>query len=83
MLNNLRGNNMWGTLLKKLANNDNGQEISLFDVKQLYDDAYEEKAKARVSLKRFKALMVQAIKLDTAYRAQLGLAQAKKYGRAA
>ena len=37
---------MWGTLLKKLANNDNGQEISLFDVKELYDAAYAEKGKA-------------------------------------
>ena len=81
---------MWG--LKKIGQraikvlapkNDNMQEISLFDVKELYDAAYEEKTKARVSLKRFKALMAKATKLDAAYRAQLTANQAIKYGRAA
>ncbi|NCO04453.1 MAG: hypothetical protein GW903_09710 [Alphaproteobacteria bacterium] len=75
---------MWGTLLNKLANNtDNGQEISLFDVKELYDAAYDEKAKASVNLKRFKKLMEKAIQLDTAYRAQLAQAQPFQYGKAA
>lgn len=75
---------MWGTLLKKLAsNNDNGQEISLFDVKELYDAAYEEKAKARVNLKKFKKLMEKATLLDEAYRAQLVTAQPFQYGKAA
>lgn len=75
---------MWGTLLKKLANNnDNGQEISLFDVKELYDAAYAEKAKARVNLKRFKSLMAKAEKMDAAYRTQLGLFQATRYEEAA
>jgi len=75
--------NMWGTLLKKLANNDNGQEISLFDVKELYDAAYDEKAKARVNLKKFKKLMEKATQLDEAYRAQLTTAQPFQYGKAA
>lgn len=62
---------MWGLLLKKLANNDNGLEISFVDVKELYDAAYAEKAKARVNLKKFKKLMEKAAQLDLAYRAQL------------
>ena len=75
---------MWGTLFKKLTNNnDNGQQISLFDVKELYDAAYEEKAKARVNLKRFKKLMEKATQLDVAYRAQLSTAQPFQYGKAA
>lgn len=75
---------MWATLLNKLANNnDNGHEISLFDVKELYDAAYDEKAKARVNLKRFKKLMEKATQLDTAYRAQLATAQPFQYRKAA
>jgi len=70
-------------ILKKLALNDNLAEISFFDVKELYEAAYAEKAKARVNLKRFQALMVKATQLDEAYRAQLRLAQTQKYGRAA
>jgi hypothetical protein len=73
---------MWG-LLKKIAKNDNQGEISLFDVKELYDAAFAEKAKARVSLKRFKALMVKAEQMDAAYRAQLSLFQATRYEEAA
>ncbi len=75
---------MWGTLLKKLTNNnDNEQGISLFDVKELYDAAYEEKAKARVNLKKFKKLMEKATQLDLAYRAQLASAQPFQYGKVA
>lgn len=74
---------MWGTLLNRLTNNnDNGQEISFFDVKALYDAAYDEKAKARVNLKKFKKLIEQAIGLDLAYRAQLQ-AKAFSYRKAA
>lgn len=49
------------------AENDNNQEISLFDVKELYDAAYEADAD--------QALMEQAIRLDQAYRAQLAVAK--------
>lgn len=73
---------MWG-LLRRKAKNDNEGEISIFDVKELYDAAYAEKAKARVSLKKFKKLLSKAIQCEEAYRAQLGLAQATRYERAA
>ncbi len=72
---------MWG-LLRKWAGNDNQGEISFVDVKELYDAAYEEKARARVNLKRFRGLMSKAIEMDEAYRAQLGLGQHVQYGRA-
>ena len=70
-------------LLRRWAGNDNLSEISFFDVKELYDAAFAEKAKARVNLKKYASLMVKAEKMDLAYRAQLGLAKAQKFGRAA
>ena len=73
---------MWG-LLRKTAKNDNHGEISFVDVKELYDAAYAEKAKAKVSLKRFQKLMNEAGKLDHEYRLQLGLIQATRYEEAA
>jgi hypothetical protein len=72
---------MWG-LIKGIAKNDNQGEISLFDVKELYDAAFAEKAKAKVNLKRFKALMAKAEQMDAAYRTQLGLFQATRYEEA-
>lgn len=74
---------MLGKWINKLAGNDNQAEISLFDVKQLYDAAYAEKAKARVNLKKFRKLMEKATQLDLAYREQLATAQPFQYGRAA
>ncbi|MEC9245485.1 MAG: hypothetical protein VYB05_11990 [Pseudomonadota bacterium] len=61
--------------------NENG--ISLFDVKALYDAAYEEKAKARACLSTFRCLLAQAEKLDAAYRAQLAALNARPYGKGA
>lgn len=68
---------MWG-IIKKLKN-DNNNEVSLFDVKELYDAAYDEKAKARVNLKKFKALLGKAEKLDSIYRTQLDQLQFCEY----
>ena len=73
---------MWGLLINT-HKNDNRDEISFVDVKELYDAAYDEKAKARVNLKRFKTLIAKAEKMDAAYRAQLGLIQATRYEAAA
>lgn len=70
-------------LLRRLANNDNQGDISFVDVKELYDTAYAEKAKARVNIKRFKALISRAEQLDDAYRVQLGLVVQARYGEAA
>lgn len=73
---------MWG-LSRITAKNDNKDEISFVDVKELYDAAFAEKDKAHVNLKRFKSLMAQAEQMDEAYRAQLGLFQATRYEEAA
>ena len=70
-------------LLKKLAKNDNSAEISFVDVKELYDAAYAEKAKARVNLKKFRKLIEKAEMMDQAYRAQLIKAHPFQYRRAA
>lgn len=74
---------MWGRLINKLAGNDNGQEISFVDVKELYDAAYAEKAKARVNLRKFNKLMEKATQLDLAYREQLVFTKLSKYRKAA
>lgn len=70
---------MWGKLINKLAKNDNVQEISFFDVKELYEAAYAEKAKIRVNLKKFQKLMEKATQMDEAYRAQLMQAKPFQY----
>ena len=52
-------------------NNANQGEISLFDVKELYDAAYAEKAKAGANIKKLRALLKQAPQLDLSYRSQM------------
>ncbi len=69
---------MWATAIKE-PKNDNKNEISFIDVKELYDEAYAEKAKIRINLKRFHALIIRATQLDEAYRVQLGLSQKIRY----
>lgn len=49
----------------------NENDISFFDVKALYDAAYDEKDKARTGIRRFQTLLAQAETLEAAYRAQL------------
>lgn len=61
----------------------NQNQISLFDVKALYDAAYEEKARARTCLKTFRKLFAQAEILDFAYRLQLEAERKRLYGRGA
>lgn len=61
------------------ANNNKKEEISFVDVKELYDAAFAEKSKARVNLKRFKALMSNAERLDALYRYQIAELQTKPF----
>jgi len=60
--------------------NQNG--ISLFDVKELYDAAYEEKGKARACLLTFRTLLDKAEALDAAYRAQIATDRSRLYRKA-
>ena len=62
--------------LKALVGQANENDISFFDIKTLYDAAYEEKEAARESLRRYAALKAQAEALETAYRAQLAARKA-------
>ena len=55
----------------------NNVPLSLFDVKELYDQAYAEKAKGTNGEEAFKELLAEAVKMDMAYRRQL--AQASSY----
>ncbi len=64
-----------GGFTPSMLKNDGTSDISLFDVKELYDIAYEDKAKARACLKLFKRRLAQAHKLNDAYQAQ-----SKRYG---
>ena len=57
--------------------------VSIFDVKEKYDAAYDEQAKPFVNLERFAALMAEALRLDDLYRAQLATSPAFSYVRAA
>ena len=52
--------------------------ISFFEVKELYNLAYEQKAQARIALRQYRRIEARAKQMDAAYRSQLGLA-----GRAA
>lgn len=47
--------------------------ITFFEVKELYNLAYEQKAQARNALRRYRRIEARAHKLDEAYRAQLEL----------
>ena len=65
-----------GTMVKwmaKLTKSKSKQEISFFDVKVLYNEAYEHKARARTALRQFKQMEARAKAMDEAYRTQLGL----------
>lgn len=59
-------------LFKPLKAQDN---ITFFEVKELYNLAYEHKAQARNALRHYKKVEAQARKMDEAYREQLGLMQ--------
>lgn len=65
------------------SQNDNKNEISFLEVKELYDTAYAEKTLSNVDLTRFSDLMHKADKLAHAYRAQLITNQQTRYKRAA
>ncbi len=51
------------------------KDITFFDVKELYNLAYAEKAQARNALRRYRRMAAKAQAMDEAYRAQLGLAR--------
>ena len=52
--------------------------ITFFEVKELYNAAYEEKAAARNALRRYKRIEARAKAMDEAYRAQLGLERLRR-----
>lgn len=49
------------------------KDITFFEVKELYNLAYEQKAQARNALRQFKRIEAKARAMDTAYRSQLNL----------
>ncbi len=50
-----------------------GQGITFYEVKELYNLAYEQKAQARNALRQYRRMEAKAKAMDEAYRAQLGL----------
>lgn len=51
-------------------------DISFFEVKELHNLAYEQKAQVRNALRQYRQIAAKAQALDTAYRAQLGVRRA-------
>ncbi len=49
------------------------KDITFFEVKDLYNRAYEERARARNALRQYKKIERRAKMLDEAYRTQCGL----------
>ncbi len=49
------------------------QPITFFEVKELYNLAYEQKAQARNALRQYRRIEAKARAMDEAYRSQLGL----------
>ncbi|NQW47028.1 MAG: hypothetical protein HQ464_04575 [Planctomycetes bacterium] len=47
--------------------------ISFFEVKELYNLAYDHKAQARSAIRQYRRMEAKAQAMDEAYRAQLGL----------
>lgn len=70
-------NKLWAVLSPAEVNQN---EISFFDVKELYDAAYAEKDAPNGNRKRFSALLAQAETLDAAYRLQLAMRKAGPAG---
>ncbi len=72
---------VWANRITKILipENDNQQEISYFDVKDLYDAAFAEKDKARGNLRQFTRLLDRAAKLEQAYREQEALSEMNEF----
>lgn len=51
-------------------------DISFFEVKELHNLAYEQKAQIRKALRQYRQIAAKAQAMDTAYRAQLGVRRA-------
>lgn len=60
-------------ITRMLTPKKTNQEITFFEVKELYNLAYEQKAQARNALRQFRQIEAKARAMDEAYRAQLGL----------
>jgi hypothetical protein len=63
--------NMEQPMAKKATTQLQQAELSLLDVKELYDLAYSEKDKGAEGEAAFKKILAEAVKLDLAYRRQL------------
>lgn len=63
--------NMEQPMANDAKTQEQNTDISLFDVKELYDLAYAEKAKGAEGDESFKTILAEAVKLDMAYRRQL------------
>lgn len=63
--------NMEQPMAYKATTQPQQAEISLLDVKELYDRAYDEKAQKGTETEDFKLMLADAVKMDLAYRRQL------------
>lgn len=61
--------------LKNLSRRKKADDITFFEVKELYNRAYEHKAQARNALRQYRRVEARARAMDIAYRTQLTLAR--------
>ncbi len=59
--------------ISKVFKANKAQDITFFEVKELYNLAYEQKAQARNALRQYRQISIKAQRMDEAYREQLGL----------
>lgn len=62
-----------GRRISRFFKTEDQAGITFFEVKSLYNEAYEQKAQARNALRQYRRITKQAEAMDEAYRAQLGL----------
>lgn len=63
--------NMEQPMAERATTQEQEEVLSILDVKELYDLAYEHKAKGEKGEADFKKVLAEAVKLDLAYRRQL------------
>ena len=65
---------VWGAEILGITKSPKtNKEITFFEVKELHNLAYEQKAQVRHALRQYRRISAKAQAMDNAYRAQLGL----------
>jgi len=63
--------NICDKISQVLTIHKSSKDITFFEVKELYNAAYEQKAQARNALRQYRRIEARAKQMDAAYRSQL------------